>query len=66
MIESYANYEWFLKNDFGAYAGKWLVILDEKIVAVGKDVTKIIKEVNEKYPNQKPFITKVKNTLSIL
>lgn len=66
MIESYANYEWFLKEDFKDYSGKWLAIIDKKVVANGDDVNQIIKEVRKKYPNKKPLITKVKDWISIL
>lgn len=66
MIESYSNYEWFLKTDLRDYAGKWLAIIDHKVVASGKDVNKVIKETKKKYPQKKPLITKVKDKLSIL
>lgn len=66
MINSYMNYEWFLKKDLSEYSGKWLAIVDKNIVASGKDVNKVIKEVKVKYPHKRPFITKVRNKLSIL
>ena len=66
MAEAYANYEWFLKEDFKDQSGKWLAIINKKVVASGTDVQQVIQEVNEKYPNKKPLITKVKNKLSIL
>jgi len=66
MIESYANYEWFLKKDLKDYAGKWLAIIDKKVVASGKDVNQIINKVKKEYPNKKPLITKVKDKLTIL
>ncbi len=65
-MQSYANYEWFLEQDLTIYAGKWLAIIDRKIVANNKDVAKVIKEVKTKYPNKRPLITKVKDKLSIL
>lgn len=66
MINAYANYEWFLKEDLKDYAGKWLAIIDKKVVASGAEVNQVIQEVNKKYPNKKPLITKVKDKLSIL
>ena len=66
MIESYANYEWFLSQDFEEYSGKWLDIIDKKIVAMGDDIKQIIQQIKQKYPNKKPFITKVRGKLSIL
>lgn len=66
MISSYMNYEWFLKKDLSEYSGKWLAIIDKKVVASGKDVNKIIKEVKHKYPRKRPLLTKVKDKLAIL
>ena len=66
MIEGYANYEWFLKNDLRDYSGKWLAIIDKKVVASGDNVNQIIQKVKKEHPNKKPFITKVKDNLSIL
>ncbi len=66
MIESYSNYEWFLKKDLSEFSGKWLAIVDKKVVASDKDVGKVIQKVKEEFPNKKPLITKVKDKLSIL
>ena len=66
MINSYGNYEWFLKRDFSKYSGKWLAIIDKQVVASGKNANKIISEVKKKYPHKRPFITKVRDKLSIL
>lgn len=66
MKDNYADYEWFLKKDFSEYSGKWLAIIDKKLVASGRDVDKVIKEAKSKYPTKKPLITKVNNKLSVL
>lgn len=66
MLESYSNYEWFMEKDLHMHAGKWLAIIDKKIVASGKDVNNVIDEAKKKYPNKKPLITKVKDKISIL
>lgn len=65
-MDSYGNYEWFLKRDFSKYSGKWLAIIDKKVVASGENANKIITQVKKEYPNKRPFITKVRNKLSIL
>ncbi len=62
----YVNYEWFLKQDFSEFAGNWVAIVDKKVVASGKNVEKIIKKVKIDYPRKRPFITRVKDKLSIL
>ena len=66
MINSYANYEWFLKEDFSKYAGKWLAIIDKKIVASANSAEKVILDAKKKYPHKRPFITKIRDKLSIL
>jgi len=66
MITSSKNYEWYLSQDFSKYSGKWLAIIDQKIIASGKNVEKLINKVKDKYPNKRPFITKIRNKLSIL
>ena len=65
-MDSYGNYEWFLKKDLSDYSGKWLAIIDKEVVDSGKNVTQLIKSVKTKYPNKRPFITKVRDKLSIL
>ncbi|MFC1769361.1 DUF5678 domain-containing protein [Nanoarchaeota archaeon] len=66
MISSYKNYEWYLENDFSKYSGKWLAIIDKKVVGVNKDVEKLVYEVKDKYPKRRPLISKVRSKLSIL
>ena len=66
MIESYSNYEWFLKKNLKDYSGKWLAIVDKKIVASDENAQKLIKKTKKDFPNKKPFITKVRDKLSIL
>jgi len=62
----YGDYQWFMKNDFSSYANKWIVIINKKVVASGKDINKIMAKVSRSYPNKTPFVTKVRNKLSIL
>ena len=66
MINSYMDYEWFLEQDLTEYSGKWLAILNKKVVAYGNDVNQVIKQVKDRYPNKKPLITKIRDKLSIL
>ena len=66
MADSYINYEWFLKQDLSKYTGKWLAIIDKKVVASNEKVYRLIEEVRKEYPSKRPFITKIKSKLSIL
>lgn len=63
---SYADYEWFLKADLSKYSGKWVAIQNKKVIASAKNSATIIKEAKDKFPNKRPFITKIKSKLSIL
>ena len=65
-MKGYSNYEWFLQNNFKEYSGKWLAILNKKVVDNDDNVTNLILRTKKRYPNEKPLITKVKNHLSIL
>ncbi|MBR9690712.1 succinyl-CoA synthetase subunit alpha [Candidatus Woesearchaeota archaeon] len=66
MISGHKNYEWFIKKDMSTYSGKWVIIINEKIISSGNNIEMMIKEVKKKYPNKTPFITKVRDKLSIL
>jgi hypothetical protein len=63
---SYANYEWFLEHDLSNYAGRWVAIIDKKVVASEKDVDKLLGDVKRIFPGKKPLVTKVRDKLSIL
>ena len=63
---SYATYEQFLERDLHEYAGKWVAMLNSKVIASGKDVNKVIDEFKRKYPKKTPFVTKVRMKLSVL
>lgn len=53
------NYEWYIKADTRKYAGKWIAIVDQKVVASGDDAEKVYREAETKYPEMKPSIAKV-------
>lgn len=52
------EFEFYLKADLKEHRGKYVVIVDEKIVASG-DTAKIWEEVKERFPNKKPLLVKV-------
>lgn len=63
---SYQTYDWFLKNDFSNYSGKWIAVIGKKVVGSGDDVNKLIMKVKKEHPAKTPLITKIRDTLSIL
>lgn len=63
---SYTNYEWFLQQDLKEYAGRWIAIIDRKVVGSEKNVDVLMAEVKANFPKKVPLITKVRTKLSIL
>lgn len=53
------NYEWYVRTDLRKYAGKWVAIVDQKLVASGENAKKVYEEAKEKYPRKKPSLAKV-------
>jgi len=39
--------------------GKWVILLDNHIIASGDDIKELIKEAEKKYPNKKFILAKV-------
>ena len=54
---TYADYEWFLKENLTKYAGKWVAIVDERVIVSGKDAALVVKEAKAKYPTKRPFFS---------
>ena len=53
------NYEFYINADLSEYAGKWIAIVDGKVVASGDRADEVIDKVRREYPNKKFLISKV-------
>lgn len=53
------NFQAFLKLDKSKYANEYVVIIDKKLVASGKDIVSMLKIIHKKYPKKMPFIAKI-------
>jgi hypothetical protein len=53
------NFQAFLKLDKSKYLNEYVVIVDKKLVANGKDIASMLKIVSKKYPKKTPFIAKI-------
>ena len=61
------DFESYSKADLSKYSGKWVVVVNQKIVASGKDSKKLLEKVEKKYPKQTPMLAKVpKKILQVL
>ncbi len=41
------------------YAGKWVAVLDEKVVCSGKDFAKVMNSVEKSHPGRIPVVMKI-------
>lgn len=48
MEQQTADYNWYLSHDLPEYAGKWVAIFKQKVVAAHEDPEKLVKEVTKK------------------
>ena len=53
------NYEFYISADLSGYEGKWIAIVDGRIVASGDDAGVVYREAKEKYPNATIAIDRV-------
>ena len=53
------NYQFFMKANIESYIGQCVAICNQKIVSHGKDVKKVFKEAKEKFPKERPLLTRV-------
>ncbi|MFZ5801310.1 MAG: DUF5678 domain-containing protein [Candidatus Omnitrophota bacterium] len=53
------NFQAFLELDKTKYIDEYVVIVDEKPVATGKDIVSLLDEVRKKYPRKVPFVAKI-------
>lgn len=53
------NYEWFLKADLTPYAGKYVAIAREQVIASGDDPGSVYETVQQQYPHEEVLLWKV-------
>ena len=53
------NYEFYINANLSEYAGKWIAIVDGKVVASGDRADEVIEKVRREYPNKKFLLSKV-------
>lgn len=53
------NFQAFLKLDTSKYLNQYIVMIDKKVVANGKDIASMLASVREKYSHKTPFIAKI-------
>ena len=54
MVSHEFNY--FTSHSLDKYVGEWILILKDRVVLHGKDLAKILKESDEKYPHNRDVL----------
>ena len=63
------SYNYYLNADLDEYAGKWVVILNNKVLASGNkvyDIRKKVEELKKKSPDLTPLITRVQENKPLI
>lgn len=53
------EYEFFMRSDLSNYVGNWVAIVDDEVVASGKNVKEIYEKVKREHPEKKPLLTRI-------
>lgn len=53
------NLQRYLRLDKATYKNQYVVLVEGKVVAKGKNIEKILKRVHKTYPRKVPFVAKV-------
>ena len=53
------NFEAYLKLDKKGLENKYVIIVNEKVVAKGENIEEMLDRVRKEYPNERPFVAKV-------
>ncbi|HHD16898.1 MAG TPA: hypothetical protein ENK47_09335 [Euryarchaeota archaeon] len=59
VVEREANYAWVSNQNLSKFEGKWIGIVDQKLIDSGNNASDVVKTCREKYPGKTPFIMKV-------
>ncbi len=53
------NFQAFLKLNPFQYRNQYILMIDKKVVAKGKDIVSMLKSAQKKYPHKVPLIAKI-------
>lgn len=54
-----SNYTWYLENDLKKYAGKWIAIFEEKVIAANNDFKQLTKDITKKAKLSDVFFARI-------
>lgn len=51
--------KWFATSDLSEHKGRYVIILDQKVVLYGKNLKELLEEFRKKYPDRIPKVAKL-------
>ena len=53
------EFEFYVKADLSKYEGKYIAIVEDKVVASGNNAKLVLEEAKRKYPGKTPALAKI-------
>lgn len=57
------NFDFYIKSDLEKYSGKWIAIVDQKIVAAGDSFKEVFNKTKNEYPGKHPLFDRVSEAM---
>lgn len=54
-----ANFAWVSNQNLSEFEGKWICVVDQKLVSSGDNAAEVVKSCREQHPKNTPFLMKV-------
>ena len=58
-MEKSKEFEFYVKADLSEYAGKYVAIVEDRVVASGENAKEVMEEAKRKCPDQTPLLAKI-------
>ena len=59
-------FDYYVNADLTAYKGQWVAIIDNSVIAHGKNVKEILRAAKQLKPNKTPFLAKIPSSSRLL
>jgi hypothetical protein len=66
MQELISNFESLSEKEFSQYAGEWIAVVDNKVVAHSRSFKEVYEFVKNNYPNKKPLIGRIPELIPVV
>lgn len=60
------DYSFYMSANLERYLGKWIAIVNKKVIAEGENVKEVYEEARKKYPSKKPLVVCVPKSAAMI